>query len=183
MDREFLTDEIVILRPLQLSDLEAGYIHWFDDRVVCAGNNHHRFPYSYEEMEEYIGNSYSRQNLTLAIITKSDNKHVGNISLSNIDFINSNCTFSIVLGEKEAWGRSVGYSSAKLIIEHAFNELNIKRINIGTFECNVGMRKLAVKLGAVEEGIRRKAVFKNGEYIDVIEYGLLSDEYKGGESC
>ena len=55
--------------------------------------------------------------------------------------------------------------------------LNLNRIACGTFENNKGMRKLAEYLGMCEEGRRRRAVYKYGRYVDVIEYGVLKDEY------
>lgn len=29
----------------------------------------------------------------------------------------------------------------------------------------------------VEEGRRREALFKNGQYVDIMEYGVLRDEF------
>jgi len=177
IERSFLNDENIILRSLNLEDLEGDYIKWFDDTEICVGNNHHRFPYSIENLKEYIESSYNRNLLILAIIDKKRNVHIGNVAITSIDYINSNCDFSIVIGDKNAWGKGFGYLVAKLVIEHVFYALNIKRINIGTYENNIGMINLAKKLGAVEEGIRRNAAFKNGEYVNVIEFGLLSSEY------
>ena len=36
------------------------------------------------------------------------------------------------------------------------------------------MQKLALKLGFEQEGVRKEALFKNGHYIDIIEYGKLN---------
>ena len=40
------------------------------------------------------------------------------------------------------------------------------------------MQRLAVSLGFVQEGVRMVAMFKNGEFVDVIEYGLLRGNFK-----
>lgn len=179
MNRIFLEDGRIVLRPLKIDDIENGYINWFDSEKICNGNNHHRFPYSKEKMESYVYESNKFVNsLILAIVIKETNKHVGNIALDPIDFINSNATLSIIIGDKNSWGKKIGYSASKLIVNHAFKNLNIKRINIATFDYNLGMQKIAIKLGAKEEGRRRKAIFKNGKYIDIIEYGLLIDEFE-----
>jgi RimJ/RimL family protein N-acetyltransferase len=39
---------------------------------------------------------------------------------------------------------------------------------------NEGMMKLAVKLGMKKEGLRKEAIFKAGQYIDIVEYGLIN---------
>jgi RimJ/RimL family protein N-acetyltransferase len=40
------------------------------------------------------------------------------------------------------------------------------------------MKKLALKLNMKREGVRRKALYLSGKYIDVYEYGVLRDEFK-----
>ena len=42
------------------------------------------------------------------------------------------------------------------------------------------MRKLAAYLGMKEEGQRRQARYKLGRYVDVVEFGLLRDEFFQG---
>ena len=42
---------------------------------------------------------------------------------------------------------------------------------------NVAMQKLAEYLGMVLEGRRRQAAFKDGLWLDIVEYGVLLDEY------
>jgi ribosomal-protein-alanine N-acetyltransferase len=40
------------------------------------------------------------------------------------------------------------------------------------------MKKLAAALGMKEEGRRREAAFKHAKYIDIIEFGVLREEYQ-----
>ena len=39
------------------------------------------------------------------------------------------------------------------------------------------MRKLAEKIGMKEEGRRREAILYEGSLVDVIEYGILQNEF------
>lgn len=177
-NRIFIEGKSVNLRILAKEDVSKNYIHWFDDSEVCKFNSHHRFPYSEENLIKYIENLYnSNNNLVLAIIEKNTNIHIGNISLQNINFINRSAEFAIIIGEKDYWGKGIAKECGKLILEHGFNSLNLNRIYCGTSSNNIGMQQLAVFLGFSEEGRRRKAEFKNGEYADVVEYGLLKDEW------
>jgi RimJ/RimL family protein N-acetyltransferase len=87
-----------------------------------------------------------------------------------------------LLGNKKFWGGGYGEEAAKLIVEYGFQRLNLHRIYCGTLEENEGMKKLAKKLAMREEGLRREAIFKNGVYQSILEYGVLKDEYlKGNE--
>jgi hypothetical protein len=43
------------------------------------------------------------------------------------------------------------------------------------------MQNLAVRMGMVEEGRRRKHLFLNGQWEEMVEYGVLRDEFKGAQ--
>ncbi len=58
--------------------------------------------------------------------------------------------------------------------------LTLERVYYGTAGNNIGMKKLALKMSIIEESRRRKHLFLNGKWEDVIEeYGVLRDEFKG----
>lgn len=174
----FLTGENIYLRPLQESDAESDYPGWLNDAEVCAGNSHHVFPNTRKATLEYIDSvSGSKTCIVLAIVEKNTNVHVGNVSLQNINLISRSAEFAILLGNRSVWGKGYGAEALRLLIQHGFSELNLYRIYCGTFENNYGMQKLAGKLGMTQVGRLRKAVYKNGKYMDVFLYDLLQSEF------
>lgn len=178
MSPAFLTGERVSLRPLIEADADGPYVTWFNDAEVCRGNSHHVFPYTREQALSYIRQStQGREMLVLAIVLKGDQRHIGNIALQGIHSLNRSAEFAIVIGDKSTWGQGYGHEAAALLFEHAFKTLNLHRIACGTFADNAGMIKLAAALGMKQEGVRRQAVFKDGRYQDVVEYGLLREEF------
>lgn len=174
----FIDGEQLYLRNLQKSDLQGNYKHWLNDEEVCKYNSHHRFPYSEEQLLEYIESAHrDKSKLVLAIIDKKNDNHVGNISLQSIDYINRTAEIAFVIGEKAYWGKGFAYEAGVLIMNHGFKQLNLNRIYCGTFSNNIGMQKLAAKLGFMQEGIRKQAVYKDGAYLDVYEYGILKSQW------
>jgi RimJ/RimL family protein N-acetyltransferase len=175
----FLVGEKVYLRSLVEADADGAYASWFNDDEVCFGNSHHVFPYTFESALGYIRHSReTRNNLILAIVFSEDDRHIGNIALQDIHSTYHTANFSILIGDKSVWGKGVGKEAGRLICDHGFRAMNLHRIACGTFENNFAMQRLAVYLGMVKEGVRRKAVFKNGSYLDIIEYGVLRGEYE-----
>lgn len=179
MKNSFLTGDTISLRPITEADLGERYRDWFNDTEVCQFNSHHRFPNYDEDMRRYYETTIkSHENLVLAICDKTNDLHVGNVSLQNIDTLNQSAEFAIIIGDKSYWGRGVGKEAMRLIVEHGFDQLNLHRIYCGTAEDNVGMQKLALALGFTEEGRARHELFKNGQFKDTIRYSLLRDEYQ-----
>jgi RimJ/RimL family protein N-acetyltransferase len=178
MKHPFLIGESIYLRGLEEQDLAGNYFQWFNDQDVCQYNSHGRYPNNLDKMMAYLKKTHSDPSLVVfAIILKENKEHVGNISLQGINFIDRNAEYAIVLGEQKCWGKGVAKAASDMIIKHGFLTLNLHRIHCGTSVKNLGMQKLASYLGMKEEGRRRDALYKHGEYVDLIEYGILRHEY------
>ena len=175
------------VRPFEKEDITEQYRGWFHDVNVTFYNSHGLFPYTKDQMNRFLAQLESSDDIVWAVISKfdhigkiSDPNHIGNISLQRIDWINRTAEFACVFGEKEYWGKGYCTEAAKLLFRHGFDRLNLHRIFTGTAATNIGMRKVAGKLGMMHEGTFRDAVFLNGEYVDVSEYSILSQEFNHG---
>lgn len=178
MYNPFIIGENIYLRTIEALDINERYQRWFNDVEVCQFNDHHRFPLYREEMAKYYQEVIqSKNNLVLAIVDKVSDVHIGNIALHNIDAINRSAELTLIIGEKDFWGKGVATEACQLIITHGFGALNLHRIYCGTSAVNIGMQKVAEKLGFVREGVRRDGIYKDGQYHDLIEYRLLKEEY------
>ncbi|MFA4941306.1 MAG: GNAT family protein [Patescibacteria group bacterium] len=179
MKNSFIIGKKIYLRPIVKKDLNENYKNWFNDADVCMFNSHHRFPNYNEDMLYYYKKVIkTRNNLILAIIDKKTDSHVGNISLQNINYIDKAAELAVIIGDKKFWGKGIGKEAGNLILKHGFNDLNLHRISCGTSKENKGMQGLAGSLGFKREGVLREALYKNGRYNDIINYGLLKKEYE-----
>lgn len=190
MIHPFLIGEVVYLRALEREDLSGNYFQWFNDQEVCRFNSHGRAPNNMEKMEAYLHRAYTDPSLAVfAVIYRENDAHVGNICLQGINLTDRCAEYAIVMGEKDYWGKGVAKEASDLLLQHGFLTLNLHRIHCGTSEDNIGMQKLAAHMGMQQEGKRRQAIFKQGRYADILEYGLLREEYllrlssTGGTSC
>ncbi len=169
-----ISDDVVMLRALDKTDIDGDYLQWFNNPEVVKYNSHGRFPMTRDSLEKYIESTESNPSLlVLAVILLDMEKHVGNISLQNINWVDRSAEIAFILGDANLMGKGIMFRAGGLLIRHAFNQLNLRRVYCGTLDSNDGMKKLAIKLGMQEEGRRREAVYKSGEYVDVLEYGLL----------
>ena len=179
MTPSFLRGERIDLRPLVEADADGPYVSWFNDADTCRGNSHHVRPYSAADARAYIARvGAAPDQLVLAIVRREDGRHIGNIALQAINPVYRTAELSIMVGERDAWGQGYASEAARLLCDHGFRALNLHRIACGTFAGNGGMRRVAERLGMREEGVRRQAAFKDGAYVDVVEYGVLRAEYE-----
>lgn len=168
----------ILLREITSSDIKQ-INHWRNDKELIdfLGAN---YMYTSETIDEiwyqnYINNR-SKQ-IRLAIIDDEKNKHIGNVYLTEIQSVNRSAEFSILIGEKEYWSKSIGEDVTNTVINHGFNDINLNRIYLYVLSDNERAIKMYKKLNFKEEGILREAVFKNGEYKDFLLMSILSKEY------
>ena len=84
---------------------------------------------------------------------------------------------AIIIGETDCWGKGYAAEACRLLLTHGFKTLNLHRISCGTSEQNAPMQRLATSLSMTLEGRRRQALFKDGQFVDMVEYGLLRSEF------
>ena len=166
------------LRPLKTEDAEGNYPHWLNDKEVCKYNSHSDILYTKEMALEYIKKvNFGDTDKVFAIICKESERHIGNISLQHICKKNNNAEFAILIGEKSYYKKGYAKQAGKILLSYGFEELKLHRIYCGTSKFNIPMIKLAQFLGMKKEGQRTEAFWKNGEYVDIIEFGILKKNF------
>jgi len=183
MRRVFLQGKRIHLRALEPQDLTDRYLQWLNDETTCMGNGHAIFPNTRRKMHDYFkATRHSRSDIVFAIIAGRGERHIGNVSLQEIDWVSRNAAFAILVGDRKWWGKGAGIEAGKLVLAYAFDRLNLHRVHCGTFENNIAMQKLAARLHMKKEGVRREAAFKMGKYLDIVEYGVLNKEFLAREN-
>ena len=75
-------------------------------------------------------------------------------------------------------GKGLITKACRALIDYAFNELNLNRVEIRCGVENKKSRKIPEKLGFREEGIVRQAEWLHDHFIDLVIYGMLAEEWR-----
>lgn len=164
------------VRPLRESDLDGPYPSWFEDQEVTRFNSHGKFFHTRAYFQAFYQSLDSASQIVWAICDDTDG-HIGNVSLQAISAIDRHAEFAILLGDRRYWGRGVGKLAGAQLLRHGFDKLNLHRIHCGTAATNTGMQHLALALGMVEEGRRRQQLWLEGQWVDVVEYGMTRSDW------
>lgn len=115
-------------------------------------------------------------NVRCSIVDESD-MILGLVSLVSIDYMNQSAVFNIMIGDKKNQGRGIGFFAVKEMLNHAFNNLNLQRVELFVLEDNKRAIHLYEKSGFKYEGRKRKARYKNGKFVDLFMYSILKEEF------
>ncbi|MYL44250.1 GNAT family N-acetyltransferase [Virgibacillus halodenitrificans] len=172
------SSERVYLRKMEKNDTEQ-YHTWRMDMDVMNSTSLFLDTYTYKETSDFVEIRMldSNSSKSYIIMERAQQLPIGVTSLINLDLKNRNAECIIDIGEKNYWGKGYGKEALQLLLTYAFNELNLHRVSLQVFSFNTRAIQLYEKLGFVEEGKCREALYRNGEWHDIIQMGLLKKEF------
>jgi ribosomal-protein-alanine N-acetyltransferase len=158
---------------------ETNLYNWFNDEDVTQHMQKHYYPNTRSIQLEYFKKSIENNpsKLQCGIYDKSSKLLIGTISLNSIDFINSNCELSVIIGERKSQNLNALVEAHKLMLRHAFESLNLHRVYGGSIIKEIDTL-FCRALGYSSEGILKSHVYKNGSYADVYRFGILRTRYE-----
>jgi RimJ/RimL family protein N-acetyltransferase len=76
-------------------------------------------------------------------------------------------------------GARVADTAARLFRDHLFGELGFHRLQLEIYGFNERAMAHAERAGFTREGVRRKAYWRNDEWVDGVLYGLVVEDIAG----
>jgi len=104
---------------------------------------------------------------------------VGGVMFPRFDARTGNCEIG-VWTEPAGEGHGLITTAARLLVEYAFVERGMQRIEWVTSTRNVRSSAVARRLGMTLDGVLRKEFLHNGERLDSEVWSLLADEWSAG---
>ncbi len=179
----YISGKRVRLRAAEKEDI-PNFLRWINDEKVSE-NLPFRMPISRFEEEDWYESMMKRPTSEhVLVIEIKDHKNkgcyvpIGNCTLIHINWRNRSTEIGIMIGEKSFWDQGYGTETMQLVLEHAFNNLNLHRIWLRVFPENKRGIRVYEKAGFKYEGMYRQAEYKNGAYHDVHLMSILLDEWK-----
>ncbi len=136
-------------------------------------------PLTLEQEKKHFEKVLSSSNdVIFSIIDKTDSKFIGLVGLHEINWRTRMATTGMVIFFPEFWGKGFGMDAMMLVMDYAFNRLNLHRLNSSVIAFNERSAGCLLKCGYKEEGRIREYHFRHGQYYDQIVFGALQKDFK-----
>jgi RimJ/RimL family protein N-acetyltransferase len=160
-----LTGEKTVLRPFTEDDADV-IAPILDDPEVIRFTFPPSGELTLERLRSWYGSRAGRADrLDLAVTDRATGELVGEVVLYEWDPAAGSCTFRTLIGPRGR-GRGLGTEATRLIVGHGFERLGLRRITLELYSDNHRARHVYEKAGFVEEGVRRRALLRDGIWID-----------------
>ena len=122
---------------------------------------------------------FSQKEFYFGICLKENDLLIGYCSLNDVDYIHKKCNWGgIVIGEKSEGGKNNAFEAAYLLMQYAFNDLNLNRVMGYWLEGHEASLKMGKRLNFQQEGVLRQSVYKNGKWYNQLVLGLLKKDFE-----
>ncbi len=135
------------------------------------------FPLSLFAQEKWLELHYNDNDAYRFVIDTKEDGAVGILTLTDIDWKNRRAVIGAKLALKNNRSKGYGTDAIIAVMRYVFDELGFHRLDASRLATNQVSKRLFEKCGFVEEGVKRDYVYKGGRYIDLVEAGILADEY------
>lgn len=169
----------IILRKFKIEDADQVY-----ENVRDPSNRPWTYtikdPYTLQDAVTWIEKNHkdweSREAFQFAVVLKETGEVIGGAGLHSIDWDNRKAEIGYLIREKNR-GQGHATEAVRLLLDHAFKDLQLNKIGARMFAVNEASRKIVENCGFTLEGTFRKERFKEGIYYDELRYGLLYSSF------
>lgn len=166
----------VVLRAMEMEDCELAK-DMFNDPEIESLVGGWAFPVSLFAQKKWMESNYNNQHAVRFVIDTKEDGPVGIFTLTDIDWKNRSATIGAKLASDRSRGKGYGTDSTMAIMRYVFDELGFHRLEVSWLATNTVSPRVLTKCGFVKEGIKRDFVYKGGKYRDLVEAGILANEY------
>jgi len=137
------------------------------------------FPKTPEEYKKYMEKSQEGvpREIGFELWHNEDKKPIGFVGFNFIHWPNRMGNIGLIIGEPAYWKKNLGFEATCLILEYAFNELNLNKVNADMYDVNVASWKICEKIGMKREVTLEKHVYVKGKYTNAYEYRIFKEEW------
>ena len=162
------------LRAFEVEDYRVT-VQWHNDPEVISTVVGPRRFVSEEYEKKWVHDAiFDKDDYRLAVCLREDDRQIGMVSLTEVDWVNRSAGCGWMIGDKSLWGKGYATEAVQQLLEFGFQERGLHRISCSVLEVNIGSRRVAQKCGFREEGLLREAVYKNGQFHNLVLLSILS---------
>lgn len=167
----------VVLRAIDIEkDLERC-TSWFNDPEVLRFLGKPYRPMTKEQEREALQKIISQEDNFFFAIDTLDGVHIGTTGFNRVYHFDRTAIAGMVIGDKLAWNKGYGTDALMLLLHFGFTVHNLRRINSAAIAFNKRSIKCQQKCGFKIEGVKKREVYKDGDYHDLVMLAVFRDDW------
>ncbi len=175
MKKDMYTGERVRFRALNKEDVNYVTSQFNDPDIKSTVYEGAPFPLTTVDELKFIQAQSGVGNVndySFAIELIKTAQIIGVCGYNEIDWKNRNTELGMWI-DKTHWNQGYGAEALKMLVDFAFDELNLHRVQLSYYTLNARGRRCYDKVGFQEEGVLKDFLYRHGKYHDKIIMSVI----------
>lgn len=149
------------------------------DRIVVEAKRNSEFLHmvgmNSEDIEANAFDQALADPLYWAVTT--NDRCIGTAFLHSLVKNDKRARYAIGIFDPSDWGRNFGTEATRLVLDYAFQQLNLHRVDVRVLAYNKRAIRCYEKCGFVQEHIERESAWVDGQWHNDLIMGILAHEH------
>jgi RimJ/RimL family protein N-acetyltransferase len=166
----------VALRARQAADVAVLHAELYEDVAIRSRADSRPWRPVAEGSSPYVVGEPRDDVSFFSVVELASGELAGEALLWSIDRHNRAAHLGISL-RPSFRGRGLGVDVVRTLCTYGFSVLGLYRLQVETLADNAAMIRAAAQAGFVREGVRRRAAWVAGDFVDEVILGLLATDW------
>ena len=179
---EQLRGDRVVLRPMNRADV-ARLHRWLNDPEIMQYWDGRDHPATLDRVEtrfrKSIDGSERELQRYMIDVVGDESTCIGMVQYSRIHPRAKNTQLDVLIGDSAFRDAGYGAEAVRVLLAHLFVTHKVHRVWFMVRASNARAMRGAERAGFVREGVLRSHDHLEGQFVDVVVYGMLRSEWKG----
>ncbi len=175
-----LESKRLYLRPIEIADVESVFAYACNEEVAMFTSwyAHDSIEDTREFIQEYVIPNYNNRIPEPWGITLKENPEMIIVTVGVTWSSRANHCMRFHYGLSDTfWGQGIIPEAGNCVLNHVFEVYKPKRIRAYCTTKNANSARALEKMGFLQEGTERAALYSKGEYRDALNFGLLDTDW------
>ena len=153
------------------------FTKWINDYETAKYLNQFSKVFTLEDEKDFVENARKSNKVYLSIVKQETDELIGNVSLVDINPVHKTATLGIMIGKDNEREKGYGTEAITLMLDYAFNHLNLNNIMLEALCENIRAIKCYEKCGFEKIGVRQESSYIEGKYKDNVFLQVLKKDF------
>jgi RimJ/RimL family protein N-acetyltransferase len=132
-----------------------------------------------DHQQERTDRDQRERNRVMFGMQTKDGTPIGLVGIRRWYPVDRVASLTALIGDSAYWGSGYGTDALLLLVDYAFDWLDVRKLSLMTMSLNARMIRQMEKVNFTLEARRREATYADGEWYDALVYGRLREEWPG----
>jgi len=176
MKKIVIETENFLLQTLTEKDASEKYLSWLRDREITKFLYVSDKEQNIQTIKEYISSHNNKTHFLFGILSRSEEKHIGNFSL-RFHPKDKRANLGVLIGDKKFWGKSVPLECRAKILDWVFINFDCKKVEGGCIANNYPAVFNYQKQNWKVEGILKSHRYIDNRACDEIMFAMFREDW------